>query len=79
MDRLKKESAEQEIKGIGQQVKGKVQEGAGRLTNDPDLEAEGNLNQAGGRVREKLGETGGKVADALDPDNDRDRKRDRTP
>jgi uncharacterized protein YjbJ (UPF0337 family) len=75
MDKLKKESSEQEIKGIGQQIKGKVQEGAGRLTNDPDLEAEGNLNQAGGRVREKLGETGRNVADALDPDADRDRDR----
>src|SRR5687768_10298261 len=73
MDKLKKESTEQEIKGIGQQVKGKIQEGAGKLTGDADLEADGNLNQAGGRVREKLGETGRKVADALDPDtNDPD-------
>lgn len=68
MDKLRKESAEQEIKGIGQQIKGKVQEGAGKLTGDADLEADGNLNQAGGRVREKLGEAGRKTADALDPD-----------
>jgi uncharacterized protein YjbJ (UPF0337 family) len=72
MDKLRKESAKQEIKGIGQQIKGKVQEGAGKLTGDADLEAEGNLNQAGGRVREKVGETGRKVADALDPDRDSD-------
>jgi uncharacterized protein YjbJ (UPF0337 family) len=78
MDKLRKESSEQEIKGIGQQIKGKVQEGAGKLTGDADLEADGNLNQAGGRVREKLGETGRKVADALDPDtHDHDRERDR--
>ena len=69
MDKLRKESTEQEIKGIGQQVKGKIQEGVGKLTNDPDLEADGNLNQAGGRVREKLGEAGRKTADALDPDD----------
>jgi uncharacterized protein YjbJ (UPF0337 family) len=78
MDKLRKESAKQEIKGIGQQIKGKVQEGAGKLTGNLDLEAEGNLNQAGGRVREKLGETGRNVADALDPDaNDHDRERKR--
>lgn len=77
MDKLRKESAEQEIKGIGQQVKGKIQEGAGRLTGNTDLEAEGNLNQAGGRVREKVGEAGRDVADALDPDVKTDR--DRTP
>ena len=76
MDKLKKESAEQEAKGIGQQVKGKIQEGVGKVTGDADLEAEGNLNQAGGRVREKLGEGGRKVADALDPDAD-DRTQDR--
>jgi uncharacterized protein YjbJ (UPF0337 family) len=70
-DKLREESAEQELKGIGQQVKGKVQEGAGRLTGNEDLEAEGNLNQAGGKVREKLGEAGRNVADALDPDRDR--------
>jgi uncharacterized protein YjbJ (UPF0337 family) len=70
-DKIRKESGEQEVKGIGQQVKGKVQEGAGKLTGNEDMEAEGNLNQAGGRVREKLGEAGQDVADALDPDRDR--------
>ena len=70
-DKLRNESAEQELKGIGQQVKGKVQEGAGKITGNEDLEAEGNLNQAGGRVREKMGEAGRNVADALDPDRDK--------
>ena len=72
-DKLRNESAEQELKGTGQRIKGKVQEGVGRLTGNEDMEAEGNLNQAGGRVREKLGETGRNVADALDPDRDRER------
>ena len=70
-DKLRDESAEQEVKGVGQQVKGKVQEGAGKLTGNEDLEAEGHLNQAGGKVREKVGEAGANVADALDPDRDR--------
>ena len=73
MDKLRKEATEQELKGIGQQIKGKIQEGAGKLTGNEDLEADGNLNQAGGKVREKLGEAGRKVADALDPDES-DRK-----
>ena len=72
-DKLKKESAEQELKGTGQKIKGKVQEGAGRLTGDESLEAEGHLNQAGGTIRQKAGETGRKVSDALDDDPDRDR------
>jgi uncharacterized protein YjbJ (UPF0337 family) len=77
MDKLRKKSTEQEVKGIGQKIKGKVQEGAGRLTGNKDLEAEGNLNQAGGRIREKVGEAGRNVADALDPAVDRDRARNR--
>jgi uncharacterized protein YjbJ (UPF0337 family) len=72
MDKLKKESAEQEIKGVGQQIKGKVQEGVGKVTGNEDLEARGDLNQVGGKVREKLGEAGRKVSDALDPDKNRD-------
>jgi uncharacterized protein YjbJ (UPF0337 family) len=70
-DKLRKESIEQEGKGMGQQVKGKIQEGVGKVTGNEDMEAEGNLNQAGGRVREKMGEAGRNVADALDPDRDR--------
>ena len=77
MDKLRKKSAKQEVKGIGQQIKGKVQEGAGRLTGNEDLKAKGHLNQAGGRIREKVGETGRDVADALDPAVDRDRARNR--
>ena len=73
MDKFKKEATEQELKGIGQQIKGKVQEGAGKLTGDEDLEATGNLNQAGGKIREKAGEAGRKVADALDDTDDRNR------
>jgi uncharacterized protein YjbJ (UPF0337 family) len=73
MDKLRTESAKQGLKGFGQQVKGKVQETVGRATGDADLEAEGNLNQVGGRIREKAGEAGTKVADTLDPDAERDR------
>ena len=73
MDKLKKDATEEELKGIGQQVKGKIQEGAGKLTGNEDLEVKGNLNQAAGKVREKAGEVGRKVADALEPDDKTDR------
>ena len=73
-DELRKKSAEQELKGIGQQVKGKIQEGAGKLTGDADTEATGHLNQAGGKVREKLGEAGRNAADAIDDADERDNK-----
>jgi uncharacterized protein YjbJ (UPF0337 family) len=72
MDKLKKEATEQEIKGVGQQIKGKVQEGAGKLTGNADLEAEGDLNQVAGKVREKAGEAGRRLSDAVDPDKNRD-------
>ena len=73
-DELRKQSAEQELKGIGQQVKGKIQEGAGKLTGDTDTEAKGHLNQAAGKVREKVGEAGRNVADAIDDADERDNK-----
>lgn len=75
MDKLKKESNEQDIKGTGQKVKGKVQEGVGRLIDDEDLEARGHLNQAGGDIRKGAANVGRKVSDALDADKDRDRDR----
>jgi uncharacterized protein YjbJ (UPF0337 family) len=34
------------------QVKGELKEQAGQATNDPELEREGQLDQAGGQARE---------------------------
>jgi len=73
-DKLRQDSAEQELKGIGQQVKGKIQEGAGKLTGDAETEAKGHLNQAGGKIREKVGEAGRNVADAIDNADDPDNR-----
>jgi uncharacterized protein YjbJ (UPF0337 family) len=37
-------------------VKGKVKEKVGRATNDPDLEAEGQVEKIAGKVQKKIGQ-----------------------
>ena len=39
-------------------IKGKAKEAVGRLTNDPDLEAEGTVEKTQGKVQKKLGQIG---------------------
>lgn len=55
-----------EIKGKFEQVKGAVKEQAGKLTNDPDLEAEGEVDQTAGKIQEKAGTVRRKVEETLD-------------
>ena len=38
------------------EVKGKVEERIGRVTNNPNLEAEGQGEQVGGKIRKKIGQ-----------------------
>jgi uncharacterized protein YjbJ (UPF0337 family) len=38
------------------EVKGKIKEKVGRLTNNPDLEAEGQGEKIGGKVQKKIGQ-----------------------
>lgn len=66
-----------EIKGKAEKVKGFAKDKAGELTNNPDLEAEGELQRAGGEVREGFGKAKRKVkegiedvAEAADDDDD---------
>ena len=66
-----------EIKGKAEKAKGFVKEKAGEITNNPDLEAEGTLERAGGEVREGFGKAKRKVkegiedvAEAVDEDDD---------
>lgn len=49
------------VKNAAQEAKGKVKEGWGKVTNDPELEAEGKLDQAGANVKQ----AGENVKDAL--------------
>ena len=41
--------------GVGHQVKGAIKEGAGKVTGNEKLEAEGKLERAGGKVQEGVG------------------------
>jgi uncharacterized protein YjbJ (UPF0337 family) len=37
-------------------VKGNVKEKAGQATNNPDLEAEGQVEKIGGKIQKKIGQ-----------------------
>ena len=51
-----KQSTEDKAKGTFHQLKGKVKEKVGRATNNPDLEAEGQVEKIGGKVQKKIGQ-----------------------
>lgn len=44
-----------------EELKGKVKEGAGKATDDPELEAEGKADKASGNIKQ----AGDKVKDAI--------------
>ena len=50
-----KPSTKDKAKGKFHEVKGKVKEKVGRATNNPDLEAEGQVEKIGGKVQKKIG------------------------
>ena len=51
-----KSSTEDKVKGHFHEVKGKVKEKAGQLTNNPNLEGEGQDEKIGGKVQKKIGQ-----------------------
>jgi uncharacterized protein YjbJ (UPF0337 family) len=51
-----KPSIEDEIAGRVHEVKGKIKEKVGQLTNDSDLEGEGLAEKIAGKVQEKIGQ-----------------------
>jgi uncharacterized protein YjbJ (UPF0337 family) len=51
-----KPSTKDKAKGKFHEVRGKVKETVGRATNDPDLEAEGQVEKVGGKVQKKIGQ-----------------------
>jgi uncharacterized protein YjbJ (UPF0337 family) len=61
MKTLRRRSAEQELKGTGQKLKGVSQEIVGRATGDADMRARGEANQVGGHLRSRIGEAGRKL------------------
>ena len=55
-----------EIKGKAEQVKGIAKEKIGQAIDDPDLEAEGTVDRAAGKVREGVGEVKDKAKRAIE-------------
>ena len=51
-----KPSTKDKAKGTFHEVKGKVKEKLGRATNNPDLEAEGQVEKIVGKVQRKIGQ-----------------------
>jgi len=46
-------------------LKGRVKEAAGDLTNDQELKNEGKVDKAAGAVKDKVGDAADKVKDVL--------------
>lgn len=51
-----KSSTRDKTEGMFHQVKGKSKEVAGKLTDNPKLEAEGIIEKSAGKVQKKVGE-----------------------
>jgi len=51
-----KQSTRDKAKGKFHELKGKVKKSVGRLTNNPNLEAEGQGEVVGGKIRKKIGQ-----------------------
>jgi uncharacterized protein YjbJ (UPF0337 family) len=51
-----KRSTKDKARGKFHEVKGRVKEKVGRATNNPDLEAKGQVEKIGGKVQKKIGQ-----------------------
>lgn len=51
-----KSSMKDKVKGTFHEAKGKVKEIAGKITDNPKLEAEGRGEMIAGKVQEKIGQ-----------------------
>jgi uncharacterized protein YjbJ (UPF0337 family) len=51
-----KSSTKDKAQGTFHEVKGKIKEKVGRATNNPDLEAEGQVEKIAGNVQKKIGQ-----------------------
>jgi uncharacterized protein YjbJ (UPF0337 family) len=53
---MMKQSTKDQAVGKFHEVKGKVKEKVGQVTNNPDLEAEGEAEKTAGKVQKKVGQ-----------------------
>ncbi|MGA2194098.1 MAG: CsbD family protein [Bryobacteraceae bacterium] len=47
-------STNDQIEGTFHEVKGKIKQKAGQMANNPDLESEGQVENLGGKVQQKV-------------------------
>ena len=59
------------MSGEMDQVKGRVKQAAGDLTDDRDLEREGERDEAAGKLKEKVEDVKDQVDDAIDTVKDK--------
>jgi uncharacterized protein YjbJ (UPF0337 family) len=59
------------VSGESDQIKGRIKQAAGDLTDDRDLEREGERDEAAGKVKEKVDDMKDKVDDAIDSVKDK--------
>jgi uncharacterized protein YjbJ (UPF0337 family) len=52
--------------GKAEELKGRVKEAAGDLTDDKDLQREGKTDQASGKVKGAVDDAGDKVKEGID-------------
>ena len=55
----------QRVTGIGSQLGGTLKQGVGRLTEDPDLESEGAVDEVAGKVKDAAGQAAHAVSGAI--------------
>ena len=55
----------------GDELKGRVKEAAGDLTDNDDLKREGKIDKGEGKVKDAVDSVGDKVKDLVDRDDDR--------
>jgi uncharacterized protein YjbJ (UPF0337 family) len=53
---MMKQSTKDKAQGKFHEVKGAIKRKAGKLTNDPGLEAEGIVEKIGGKIQKKIGQ-----------------------
>ena len=51
-----KQSTKDQVAGSVQEVKGRVKQKAGQLTNNPNLESEGRAQKIAGKIQKKAGQ-----------------------
>ena len=51
----------------GEELKGRVKEAAGDLTDNEDLQREGKVDQGSAKVKNAVGDVADKIKDAVNP------------